>query len=148
MLPYFHAAGHLAYAKSAHLYVQQMSELESKMHPHEFEKFISGYFTVRRTDKLWAGVWTDMAIEQVLMRAMKTSGGLVHGRGMTDAVLNRWILAMTGCTELTNRLEEFCGTKFTNSEQHIELRHSREFRDNLDVVPKTSRLAVFTFSNI
>lgn len=31
MLPYFHAAGHLAYAKAARLYLQQMNSLESKM---------------------------------------------------------------------------------------------------------------------
>jgi len=31
MLPYFHAAGHLAYAKSARLYLQQMNSLESKV---------------------------------------------------------------------------------------------------------------------
>ena len=31
MLPYLHAAGHLAYAKSAHLYVQQMVELNEDL---------------------------------------------------------------------------------------------------------------------
>jgi hypothetical protein len=48
MLPYFHASAHLAYAKCAHLYLQQMSTLEEKMLPKEFEAFTSkGYFTVR-----------------------------------------------------------------------------------------------------
>ena len=92
MIPHFHAAGHLAYAKYAHLYLQQMSDLENKMTEDEFQEFSSsGSFTIRRSDKLWAGVWSDMTIEQVLMRAMKTSGGLTRGRGLTDSVLSRWV---------------------------------------------------------
>lgn len=64
--------------------------VDKRMSSDEFEKFTSfGNFTVRRSDKRWPGVWTDMTTEQVLMRAMKTSGGLADGRGMTDAVLNR-----------------------------------------------------------
>ena len=134
MIPHFHAAGHLAYAKYAHLYLQQMSKLDAKMTPAEFQKFSSmGNFTIRRSDKMWAGVWTDMTIEQVLMRAIKTSGGLTRGRGMTDSVLNRWVLGMPGCTELNHRFEEFCGVSFTTSEEHVELRKSRQFRDNQDV---------------
>ena len=73
---------------------------------------------------------------------MKTSGGLVHGRGMTDAVLNRWVLGMPGCTELTHHFEEFCGTTFMSSEQHVKLRHSREVRDVQDVAKLTEWLTV------
>ncbi|XP_028418322.1 uncharacterized protein LOC114543611 [Dendronephthya gigantea] len=134
MLPYFHASAHLAYAKCAHLYIQQMSTLEEKMLPNEFEAFTSkGYFTVRRTDKMWAGVWTDMTIEQVLMRAMKTSGGLTRGRGMTESVVSRWVLGMPGCSEITQHFEAFCDVTFTTSEQHVELRMSRQLRDQKDV---------------
>ena len=39
MLPYFHAAGHLQYAKSAHLYVQQMCDLQQVMNPDEYEQY-------------------------------------------------------------------------------------------------------------
>ena len=63
MLPYFHAAGHLQYAKSAHLYVQQMCDLQQVMNPDEYEQYTQqGYFTVRRTDRFWSGLWTDMTI--------------------------------------------------------------------------------------
>lgn len=44
MLPYFHSAGHILYAKSAHLYAQQMYELESKLSPSEFIRFTSEGF--------------------------------------------------------------------------------------------------------
>lgn len=36
MLPYFHASGHFLYAKSAHLYLQDMLDLEEKMDPVEY----------------------------------------------------------------------------------------------------------------
>jgi hypothetical protein len=34
---------------------------------------------------------------------------------------------------LNHRFEEFCGITFTTSEQHVELRKSRQLRDNQDV---------------
>ena len=77
MLPILHAAGHLNYAKSAQVYLQQMHNLEAIMKPMEFQKFTSeGYFTIRRSDKFWSGIWTYMTIEEVLMHSIKTSGGL------------------------------------------------------------------------
>jgi len=72
------------------------------MSPEEFEAFTSrGYFTVRRTDKMWGGIWTDLTVEQVLMRAMKTSGGLTRDRGITESVVSRWVLGMPGCSKIT-----------------------------------------------
>ena len=45
MLPYFHAAAHLPYAKSAHLYLQQMRELPTKMSAKYFNLFVQkGFF--------------------------------------------------------------------------------------------------------
>ena len=72
MLPYLHAAGHLHYAKSAHLYVQQVEELPAEIGILFAE---SDYFAIRRSDNFWARVWSNMTIEQVLMRAIKTSEG-------------------------------------------------------------------------
>ncbi|GBL98623.1 hypothetical protein AVEN_19683-1 [Araneus ventricosus] len=66
MLVHLHAAGHIHYGKSAHLYYQNMSNLKTSLSDQEFERFVSeGYFTVRRSDKFWCGVWTDITIEQV-----------------------------------------------------------------------------------
>ena len=88
MLSHFHAAGQWAYDKSAHLYLRQMSTIQDRMTSHEYSKFcLSEYFTAWRTDKYLAGVRSDMTIEQVLMRAVKNSGGLTRGRGITDNVL-------------------------------------------------------------
>ncbi|GBN31236.1 hypothetical protein AVEN_117581-1 [Araneus ventricosus] len=51
---HLHAAGHIHYAKSAHLYLQNMSKLKASLPDQEFELFVSeGYFAVRRSDKFW-----------------------------------------------------------------------------------------------
>ena len=45
------------------------------------------YFTIRRTERFWGGNFSDQTIEQGLMRLLKTSGGMTHGRGITDSSL-------------------------------------------------------------
>src|SRR6478609_9579178 len=88
MIPYFHAAGHMAYAKSARLYLQDMKSIQSTMHEDEYKKFTkNGYFTVRRTDQFWGGNFTDQTIEQDLMRLFKSLGGMTSGRGIADSTL-------------------------------------------------------------
>ena len=36
-----------------------------------------GYHTVRRSDRFLAGLWTDLIIEQIMMRSIKSRGGLL-----------------------------------------------------------------------
>ena len=51
MIPLFHAAGHLAYAKSARLYLHQMQNLEEIMSDDVHRNFTErGFFTVRHSD--------------------------------------------------------------------------------------------------
>ena len=57
MLPIFHATGHFNHAKSAQIYLQDMANLEDVMGEEEFRNFTEGWFTIRRSDKAWAGVW-------------------------------------------------------------------------------------------
>ncbi len=79
MIPLFHAAGHLAYAKSARLYLQQIKNLGTQMSQSQYQKFTTdGYFTIHRNDQFWSGNFTDQTIEQELMRLLKTSGGMTH----------------------------------------------------------------------
>ncbi|KAJ8671125.1 hypothetical protein QAD02_002384 [Eretmocerus hayati] len=107
MLPIFHAAGHIAYAKSAQVYLQDMANLELSMDPDEFEQFVQGVFTVHRTDKAWSGVWTDMIIEQTLNRFFGMD--LKYGRG------NMW------------------GVASASSDQHTDLKVGRVERDHTDL---------------
>ncbi|KAE8745769.1 hypothetical protein FOCC_FOCC007485 [Frankliniella occidentalis] len=124
MLPYFHAAGHIHYAKAAHLYVQQMEELQGRCADAARE----GLFTVHRKPDHWTGVWTDMVIEQGLMRLIKTSGGL-PGRGFTESVILEWVLSAPAVLEVSAAVEELTGVYRESSEQHVELRDSRVDRD-------------------
>lgn len=52
MILFFHASGHFLYAKSAHLYIQDMRKLKEEMDEYEYDQFTSeGFFTIRRTHK-------------------------------------------------------------------------------------------------
>ncbi|CAH1115051.1 unnamed protein product [Psylliodes chrysocephalus] len=62
MLPYFHASGHLPYAKSAHLYLQDMLQLGEVIDSSVYQRFTEGFFTVRCSDKLSCGTSMDMII--------------------------------------------------------------------------------------
>ena len=44
------------------------------MNPAEVTNTRNGLFTIRRSDKLWAGTWSDMTIEQMLDAYNETSG--------------------------------------------------------------------------
>ena len=55
-----------------------MSSLESD-HLNVYRKFKAGFHDVRGSNRLWTRVSTDLVIEPVLMRSLKTSGGLARG---------------------------------------------------------------------
>lgn len=90
MLPYLAASGHNLYVKSAHIYLQYMQGLKDT-HPGLDEKFKSGFHVIRRSDRYWAGLSTDLVIEQSLMRSLKTTGGLTRGRGLTETQRAQWL---------------------------------------------------------
>ena len=107
MLHIFHAAVHLPYAKSAQLYLQEMERIEELLPADDFEKYINqGCFTIRRNDKFWAGVWTDMTIE-VLMKMMKADKRTWHHRHCTG---NYFICALPPCIPIMEDLENLSGT--------------------------------------
>jgi hypothetical protein len=72
MLPCFHSVAHYFFTKSAHLYLQDMMALEQRMDPTEFKINIEQNFTIRRSDKFWPGLWSDL-IADVVMWFMKSS---------------------------------------------------------------------------
>ena len=98
MINLFAAAAHNNYAKTCRLYLQSVDKLE-KDHPQIFEQFSFGNHTVRRTDMIWSGLWTDLSIEQILMKSLKGRGGVI-GKGMTEIVLNVWTKAMYRSAEV------------------------------------------------
>ena len=61
--------------------------------------FVLGLHVARRSNCLWAGLSTDLVIEQVLMRSLATSGSLTRGRGFTEQQRLIWLLSMPACAE-------------------------------------------------
>ena len=64
------------------------------------------------------------------MRMLKTSGGMTHGRGITDSTLTKWVHAQ--CVPVCDALEKFTGVHSDTSEQHKHLRSSTQARDKKD----------------
>ena len=79
MISYLASSGHSLYAKSASIYLSSIANLPND-HPAVHQHIVEGLHVARRSDCAWAGLSTDLIIEQVLMRSMKTSGGLTRGR--------------------------------------------------------------------
>ena len=132
MLNLFAATGHIHYAKSARLYLQQMLALEDQ-YPWVHAKFQEGYHTVRRSSRYWAGLWTDLIIEQVLMRSIKSRGGLTRGSGVHESVRTVWINTAHRCSAIHEALSKLTNTVHRTSEQHAELGASRLNRDIKDL---------------
>jgi hypothetical protein len=70
MLNLFVAAGRQHYAKSVHLYLQEMGD-------HRLA--------------------TDLIVEPTVMRSAKLRGGLTHGRGMSESVRVLWVKNLHSC---------------------------------------------------
>ena len=99
MLPYLAATWLNHYVKSVHLYLQKMCSLCDD-HPDFQKQFDAGFHCVRKSDRYWVGLLTDLVIEQVLMRSIKTSGGLTRGRGMAEQQRLTRLLPMPACAEV------------------------------------------------
>jgi hypothetical protein len=95
-LPVFVAAGLHNYVKSAYLYLQNMLQLKhTNLEVHNI--FDKGNFVIRGSDRPWAGLPPDLIIEQVLMRSLKTTGGLTRGTGFDEIQRTVWLLSMPIC---------------------------------------------------
>ena len=110
MLNLFAATGHINYAKCARLYLQNMTALHLS-HPDLHAKFeTEGFHTVRRSDRYWAGLWTDLVIEQVKMRSLKSRGGMTRGGGVNESV-RMWINSMHRCAGIHNAMSNLTGAE-------------------------------------
>ena len=124
MLPYFAASGHNLYANSACIYYQIMTKLEDTyLTIHDL--FMKGHHVSRRSDRVWAGLSSDLVIEQVLMRSMKTTRGLTRGRGMDESQWASWLLSMPACADINVAMQNLTEIGFSTSEQHKEMSLSR-----------------------
>ena len=129
MLDIFSAAGHHQYAKGARLYCQLMKQLESLPEYKEvFEKFAAyGSHAVRYSGHEWSGTWCDICIEQKLMKAARSEGGLSRGRMRnSDSGHKCWVQTLNHFAYVNQRMEE--GVKKHNP-LHKDLGGTRMKRD-------------------
>ena len=113
-----------------------MSNLQ-ETHPCVFAKFQEGYHVVRRSDRFWAGLLTDLAIEHVLMRSLKTTGGLTQERGMTELQRTVWLLSTPACAEVNRAMQKVTNVTYEASEQHKETSQAclqRDFKDSIKIL--------------
>ena len=97
-------------------------------HPDAHRKFLEGYH-VRRSNRFWAGLSTDLIIEQVLMRSTKTGG-----KGMTENQRLVWVLSMPVCVSINETMQKFIGVSYETSDQHKDVSAARQARDVSDTV--------------
>ena len=142
-LPILAATGHDNYLKSAYFYVQEMFQLETRHHD-VYVKFSRGFHVIRRSNQFWAGLSSDLVIEQTLMRSLKNSGGLTHGSGMTEEMRALWTMSTPITSEYNNAMQEFNDLTYTTSEQHRESTEARMKRDHSDLEKIKEKLSTCT----
>jgi hypothetical protein len=125
------ATGHENYAKSVRVYLQFMQRLPDR-HPDVYNHFVSGFHTIRRSNRFWDGLSCDLVIEQTLMRSIKGRSGLTHGRGVDDSVRTVWLKTMAECERINMSMSQLLGLDRGNVE-HKEFGNARTSRDTLDM---------------
>ena len=90
---------------------------------------MNGLHAVRRSDRYWNGLWSDLTIEQTLMRSIKTRGGLTRGRGMSESVRHLWVLSLSHCAGVHDAMMDLSGLTVKTSEQHTWPRRKRDLED-------------------
>ncbi|XP_041362003.1 uncharacterized protein LOC121377973 [Gigantopelta aegis] len=123
-----------------------MSNLRGEF-PDVHQHFENGMHVVRQSDRLWAGLSSDLIIEQVLMRSMKTSGGLTRGRGMTEQQRLTWLMSMPACGEVNSVMQELTRISYDTGEQNKDMtkaRQSRDWKDTLSVLENLKERSPFS----
>jgi hypothetical protein len=131
MLPYLAASGHNNYVKSFVLYLQKIDKLE-ETHPYVYSKFLEGLFVIRQTNSYWAGIFSDLCIEQVLMGSIKSVGGLT--RGFEELTRLVRLSSMPDCGEVHNAMQDVTNLcSQGDNEVHKDPMKARITRDSKDI---------------
>ena len=75
----------------------------------------------------------DLTIEQVMMKSIKSRGGLTSGRGLTETVCLQWVYSMHKCAAIHSSMTTLTGLNHHTSDQHVDLGTSRSNRDFYDL---------------
>ena len=103
------------------------------MHPDVHKQFTQGMHVIRRSDHFWAGLSPDLVIEQVLMRCLKTTGGLTRWRRMAETLRLVWCLARHACAEVNSAMQHQSHMKQVNSTNTYHMHGIKQTR----LIPKS-----------
>lgn len=95
--------------------------------------FKNQWFGIKSSGKSWSAIWSDITIEQTLVRYLNSTGRLSYGRGISDTTLNKWIATIPTVTTVTHQVEQFCVVSLTTSDQHFDARDARVQHGNADL---------------
>ena len=107
--------------------------------PFVFQQFMNGYHVIRRTQQCWAGLGSDLVIEQTLMRSLKSTCGLTRGSGMTEHQRALWTMSAPISSAYNNAMQNFNSTVYATSEQHKEAAPSRMDRDRIHLAKLSTK---------
>ena len=93
---------------------------------------MNGLHVIRHTNQYWAGLGSDLVIEQTPMRSLKSTGGLTRG-GMTEHQRAVWLMSAPISSAYNYAMQNFNNKIYTTSEQHKEATASRIQRDTADL---------------
>ena len=124
MMNLFAATGHMNYSRSSRMYVQEMLSL-AETNPWLSEQFQEGRHAVRRSGSYWAGLWSELVIEQTLMQSLKRRGGITRGRGFEENVLHLWVSSINYTAAFHEAMTSVSGIKVGTSEQHLGMGFKR-----------------------
>ncbi len=109
MLDIFASAGYHQYAIGARLYCQFMKELETLPAYQDTLESVTahGNQAVHYSRHEWSGTWCEICIEQTLMKAAKSEGGLSRRRMRnSDSGQKCWVLTLSHFSDVNQRMEE------------------------------------------
>ena len=70
---------------------------------------VYGNHVVRRTEKPFVGISADLNKEQVLMRSIRSSGGLTRGTGVGEDERLIWLICLPACAEIHKAMQDVTG---------------------------------------
>ena len=107
MLPIIAAAGHSQYVKGARFYAQLMQMNLSTYSSVDNIFSVYKFHTVRYSKFEWSGIWTDLSIEQTLMRAIKSGGELTGGKLRNQSSAYKvWVSLLNYFSEIEQSLHD------------------------------------------
>ena len=104
----------------------------SETNPWLHQQFEDGHHAVRRSGRFWAGLWSDLMIEQTLMRSIKCAGGLTRGRGFGENVRNLWVMSISHSAAVHESMTKLSGVSTGSRDQNIDMGTTRRKRNNND----------------